>query len=195
MHHFNLNAAVRARGRSLAIAALAGLASAGGAPAQARAATGCAGATEQPPALPREQAAAAVACLVNEERRRRALPRLRDQPRLDRAAARHARDMVQRRFFAHTAPEGTSMSDRLRAAGYIQDARPWTVGETLAWGTGSRATPAAIVAAWLDSPPHRRVLLSAAYRDLGIGVTTGVPVRAFGGLAGATYAAELGARS
>ena len=186
---------VRARARPLALAALAGLAMAMAAPERTHAATACAGAAVQPPELTRELAAAAVTCLLNQERRRRDLPRLRAVPRLERAAGRHARDMVQRRFFAHTTPDGSSMSDRLRDVGYIDDARSWAVGEALAWGTGSRATPAGIVAAWLDSPPHRRVLLSPAYRDLGIGMTLGVPVGKFAGLPGATYAAELGARS
>jgi uncharacterized protein YkwD len=81
------------------------------------------------------------------------------------------------------------MVDRLRA--YIGGGRRWAVGETLAWGRGSLATPEAIVAAWLESPPHRRVLLEARYRDVGIGVTTGVPVA---GDPGVTYAAELGVR-
>ena len=87
------------------------------------------------------------------------------------------------------------MADRLRTAGYIREARRWSVAEVLAWGTGSQGTPAAIVAAWLDSPSHRRVLLSDVYRDVGIGVAPGIPLGGFAGLAGATFAAELGARS
>ena len=45
-----------------------------------------------------------------------------------------------------------------------------------------------IVAAWMASPPHRRVLLGRSYRDIGVGAATGDP---FGG-GGITFAAELG---
>jgi uncharacterized protein YkwD len=78
------------------------------------------------------------------------------------------------------------------SAGHARDDLAWTVGETLAWGWGTRATPAATVDSWLASPPHRRILLDAAYRDIGIGVALGIPVD---DLDGATYAAELGVRS
>ena len=97
--------------------------------------------------------------------------------------------MVRRRYFSHTTPDGRGFDDRLRD-GYIRSGR-WGVGETLAWGTWSKSTPAAIVAAWLNSPPHRRVVLGSRFRHLGIGVSVGVPV---GDDPGATYAAELGVR-
>jgi uncharacterized protein YkwD len=174
--------------------ALAVLASAGPGAAQAAAAA-CPGARELPAAATRAEAATAIVCVLNEERARRDLARLREQPQLERAAAGHARDMVRRRFFAHTTPEGTSMVDRLRGAGYIRAERPWAVGESLAWGAGGRATPAAIVAAWLDSPPHRRLVLAPRYREVGIGLALGVPVDGLGDAVGATYAAELGVRS
>jgi uncharacterized protein YkwD len=63
----------------------------------------------------------------------------------------------------------------------------------LAWGTRGRSTPAAAVEAWMESDRHRRVLLRRRYRDVGVGVALGTPVRT--GPAGATYAAALGAVS
>lgn len=181
--------------RLAGLAAVTAFAIANAVPAQARAATGCDDADAQAAALTRDQAAAAIGCLINQERRRRDLGALREHPRLEQAAERHARDMVRRRYFSHTTPEGVSMADRLRAVGYVRDAWTWSVGEVLAWGTSGRATPAAIVAGWLDSPSHRRVLLSAGYRDVGIGLALGVPLGGFAGRPGATFAAELGARS
>jgi uncharacterized protein YkwD len=157
-------------------------------------AAGCPGAGDLPAPAARGQAVDAIVCVLNEERARRDLPRLRLQPQLARAATGHVRDMVRRRYFSHTTPGGATMVDRLRGSGYIRAARPWLVGEALAWGAGNRSTPAAIVAAWLDSPPHRRLVLDARYRELGIGLATGVPVDGFADLAGATYAAELGVR-
>ena len=181
--------------RLAGLTAVTALAVAVAVPAQARAVTGCDDADAQPAALTHDRAAAAIGCLINQERRRRDLRALREQARLERAARRHARDMVRRRFFSHTTPEGVSMTDRLRTAGYVRDARGWSAGEVLAWGTGARATPAAVVAAWLDSPSHRRVLMSAGYREIGIGLALGVPLDGSSGLPGATFAAELGARS
>jgi uncharacterized protein YkwD len=49
------------------------------------------------------------------------------------------------------------------------------------------------VDAWLDSPPHRRVLLSGRYAELGLGLQAGTPFRA--GAAGVTVVAVLGDRS
>ena len=41
----------------------------------------------------------------------------------------------------------------------------------------------------MESPSHRRVLLSARYREIGVGVVGGVPA----GGGGTTFAAEFGA--
>jgi uncharacterized protein YkwD len=171
--------------------ALAIVASAGPVAAEARAAR-CPAANRAPAAQTREQAATATVCLLNRERAARGLARLREHPMLAGAGRRYAREMVRDGFFSHTSPDGTSMVDRLATAGYARADLAWTVGETLAWGWGTRATPAATVDSWLASPPHRRILLGAAYRDVGIGVATGIPVD---DRDGATYAAELGVRS
>ena len=156
------------------------------APAQAGAA--CAGAGAVPSQGEREQAARLTMCVLNEERASRGLPSLRSQGQLELAAERHARDMVRRRYFSHTTPEGTTFSERLRF--YTRGFR-WGVGETLAWGRGSGSTPAAIVRAWLASPSHRRVVLDERYREIGLGVALGLPVS---GAPGATFAAEFGVR-
>jgi hypothetical protein len=45
--------------------------------------------------------------------------------------------MVSRGYFGHTDPSGTTMMDRVRAAGYIRDGdRRWAVGENIALGQG-----------------------------------------------------------
>ncbi len=98
--------------------------------------------------------------------------------------------MVRHRYFSHVAPDGRTMTARLRDAGYIREGRRWAVGETLAWGTFGRATPRRTVQNWMDSPPHRRVLLDPRYRDVGVGAAYGSPRRRRG--PGATYAAAFG---
>lgn len=139
-----------------------------------------------------EQAGPAIICLINEARERRGLTRLRADGRLERAAAGHATDMVRRRYFSHITPGGTTMLERIRRTGYLRDARSWAVGETLAWGRGERAGAAQVVEAWFDSPPHRRILLGAQYREIGLGSHPGVPFDS--ARTGTTYAAELGTR-
>jgi len=147
----------------------------------------CGGAASAPGSATRA-ARAAVTCRINRQRRAHGLAPVTAEPRLSRMAARHARAMVRLGFFSHTAPGGRTLADRLRAARY--GAR--IAGEALAWGQGTRATPAAIVRAWMHSPPHRAVLLGRGYRRVGIGVAPGSPYgRSPRG--SATYAADLAA--
>jgi hypothetical protein len=48
--------------------------------------------------------------------------------------------------------------------------------------------------AWMHSPPHRHNILSRHFRDVGIGVARGVPVRGFRHVPlRATFSVEFGA--
>ena len=129
----------------------------------------------------------AVVCEINRVRAARDLGDFAEDRRLQRTAGAHARDMVARHYFSHLTPEGRRPSDRLRAAGYITGRVPWHVGETLAWGRGRLSTPSAVVAAWMRSPSHRRMLLGP-FLEIGVGVARGVPT----GGRGATYTADFG---
>src|SRR4051794_36676109 len=100
-------------------------------PADARAAT-CASASARPGAVTSRAAARATLCLLNAERRRHFLRRLRPNSRLAAAARRHSRDMVRRRYFSHTTPSGTPFDVRIRHTGYLLGARRWMIGENLA---------------------------------------------------------------
>jgi uncharacterized protein YkwD len=151
----------------------------------------CAGSLDIPSSSQQEFAAAdAVVCLVNAERASRGLKPLRRDGALAEAARKHANDMARRNFFAHVGPAGERVRDRINAAGYASNGDGWRVGENLGWGTGARATPNALVDAWLASPPHRRIMLGDSYRELGVGVAQGAPKPS--SLRGATYALELG---
>jgi uncharacterized protein YkwD len=165
----------------------------GAATADARGAS-CAGAGRIPRAATLGEAAVATLCVVNGERAQHHLRPLRSHPALERAAHRFAGEMVRGRFFSHTSPSGSSLGSRLRAVGYAVPGVTWSIGEALACGFRSRATPEATVAAWLASPPHRRLLLDPRFRDAGIGVAAGAPVGPGGHALAATYALDLGAR-
>jgi uncharacterized protein YkwD len=102
--------------------------------------------------------------------------------------------MAKHNYFDHNSLSGATFIDRIRRVGYLAGARSWTVGENLAWGAGERATPSAIVQAWMNSPGHRANILSGSFREIGLGVAYDAPVG--GGLHPAgTYATDFGARS
>lgn len=147
-------------------------------------------------ALPRKAAtprlARAAVCLINRRRVARGLRRLRLNRRLSRAARRHTRDMVRRRYFGHVSRNGADVVDRLRRSRYIRPNSAWAVGENLAWGSGRRATPRRIVRAWMRSPGHRANILSPRFREIGIGVTPRAPVRTK--RPAATYTTTFGSR-
>ena len=136
-----------------------------------------------------DEVRAAVLCLHNQVRAQRGLPLLKENAKLRSAAAGHSSDMVSRGFFEHTTPNGLTMVERIRAARYTSPRFGWALGENLAWGTGSLATPRAIMKAWMESPGHRANVVKRAYREIGIGVVAGVPSDRD---SGATYTADFG---
>jgi uncharacterized protein YkwD len=160
--------------------------------ARAHAQAPCAGSDAAPSAETLGVAAGAVLCLVNAHRTTHDRRALTGNDDLVQSAGRHSRDMVRRAFFAHITPTGSGPADRMRRSGYIHGLGPWAVGEDLSWGTGSLATPAAMVTAWIASPAHNRVLLGAHFREAGVGIAVGVPVSSTGGLDGATYTLDVG---
>jgi uncharacterized protein YkwD len=131
----------------------------------------------------------ATLCLLNAQRRAHGLKKLRANGRLRHAATGYARFMVKRNFFAHEGPDGSTPLSRIRSTRYLRGARSWAIGENLAWGTGSLATPRSIMKAWMESSGHRANVVKRAYREIGIGVVTGVPTDRD---SGATYTTDFG---
>jgi uncharacterized protein YkwD len=160
---------------------------------QTQAAAGpCSGADIVPTAATVAVVSAAIVCLHNQIRAAHHLPLLTQNSMLRRAAVAHSFDMVANRYFDHTAPSGTTMADRLSGANdYVGHSHDWVVGENIAWGTGGDATATSIMRAWMASPGHRANILRRSYREVGIGITTGVPTD---GASGGTYTADFGAR-
>jgi uncharacterized protein YkwD len=109
---------------------------------------------------------------INHVRAEHGLAPLRNSLGLHRAAQRHSADMVDRDYFAHTSPSGSTLYLRIERSG-IRSYGQWWAGETLAWGTGSYGSVRATVRMWLHSPEHRAILLSSRYRLIGIGRATG----------------------
>jgi len=135
-----------------------------------------------------------VLCLLNRERARHGLRRLHSDRRLRRAAARHSNHMTRAHFFDHTTPAGTSMSARILHTGYTRGSRAWAIGENIAWGSGGLASPRRIVQAWMASPGHRANILDGRYREIGVGIAFGAPVRVAASASGATFTTDFGMR-
>jgi uncharacterized protein YkwD len=116
-----------------------------------------------------------ILCLMNAMRANAGLPPLAQQAELARASVEHSQDMVDNKYFAHDSLDGRDLVARLKAVAYIPKSGQWAVGENLAWGSGTLATPKALVNAWMNSPPHRENLLASDYREVGMGVVFGTP--------------------
>ena len=170
--------------RRIAVATAATAALAGSAaPAQAEAA--CANANANPNDISLAASKHATLCLLNQERRSHGLKPLRDNSKLNLASQRHARDMARNNYFAH----GDFVS-RLRSAGYFRGRRSWSVGENIAWGSGSNATPRSIVWMWMHSPGHRANILNGSFHEIGVGLVAGAPIPRVRGAA--TYTTDFG---
>lgn len=136
---------------------------------------------------------AATRCLINRERTRRGRAALVRSGELRKAARRHARRMVRRRFFAHVSPDGSTLLSRVTGGtSYLSDTRGFALAENLNWGVSQRATPRQIVRGWMRSSAHRRNVLDRRYRHIGIGVVPGAPTPVRG--RAATYTTVFGKR-
>ena len=152
--------------------------------------TGCSFTRSAASAEPEPNVRTALRCLVNATREQHGLRTLRSSARLNAAADRHSADMVARGYFAHVTPDGRSVADRVRDTGYLSGSGDWALGEDIGWGTGTASSPASIFRAFMNSPPHRRVILSREFHEIGVGVSAGVPVGGQG--SGATFVLDFG---
>ena len=140
--------------------------------------------------------ARALVAEVNRTRRANGLRALTYSARLTQAATEHARALAAAGLFTHNWPtNGSLFGSWIRsfypAAGY----RSWMAGENLLWASPAFA-PQNAVRQWLDSPTHRRVLLTKSWRELGIGVVSAVAAPgAYGRRDVQIAAAEFGLRS
>ena len=83
-----------------------------------------------------------------------------DDRRLTLEAQRHANDILTTGVDGHTGSDGSSPQARIADAGYTQTGY---TGEIVYWGTGSAATPTAALDLWMQSPPHRAIILDCAF--------------------------------
>lgn len=103
--------------------------------------------------------------LTNAERQRAGVAPVGYDPGLMAAAQAHADDMARTDVLAHVGSDGTTGDERLTRSGFA-----WTAwGENLAVGYSA---PPDVVAAWLNSPDHRAILLNPQYPVMGVGIAS-----------------------
>lgn len=111
----------------------------------------------------------AVLCLVNRERTKRGLAKAKDRKTLHRAAKWQAKDMLKFAYFDHERPKGgPEFVERVLRFGYADDASSYSLGENLAWASSAIASPKRIVRLWMESPGHRKNILTRNFRDQSI---------------------------
>lgn len=139
----------------------------------------CAGADTPATAQSIAATRSAIACLVAAARTERRLPALKPNARLQTAAQRFARTLDPAKPLTHAGPGGSTPLSRITATGYARGAGGFSAAETLGRSKGSLATPSIRVRKWLAAAATRKLLLSAKYRDVGIGVVTAGDVATF----------------
>jgi uncharacterized protein YkwD len=107
---------------------------------------------------------AAMLVDLNHARIAHGLPALVGDVRLVRAARGHSAAMLAGGAFEHG-----PFSSRIRQQG-VPAGR---FGETIAWASRPAGAERLIVALWLGSPEHRRILLSPVFDRVGIGISIG----------------------
>ena len=152
----------------------------------------CKGAGEGPRSITEAVATKATICLINKERRRRGLRKLTPQEDVSRAARSHSNRMQETGCFAHECPGEPALEGRLARADYLPCGCSWGTGENIAWGSNNRASPSAIVDSWMESPPHRAIILEGSFEHAGVGVEWGSPYEPHA--RAGTYTLNLGYR-
>jgi uncharacterized protein YkwD len=132
---------------------------------------------------------------MNRVREARGLTPLDVSPSLRTAARDHTRSMLQIGFFGHDSADGTSFSDRIRRHYTNRGWRTWSVGEALLASESQPIDAQHVVEAWLESPPHRVIILSPTWKDAGIGALyTPTAPNEYGGAATIAVTADFGLR-
>jgi uncharacterized protein YkwD len=109
-----------------------------------------------------------IAQLINADRARHGLRAIRLDSRLMTIAGRRSADMAQRGYFSHTQPDGRNVFDLISAARI----RWYSAGEIIAWNNWPQLDDSARAAnrGWLNSPGHRRLIMSREYNYMGVGL-------------------------
>jgi uncharacterized protein YkwD len=132
-------------------------------------------------------------CMVNYARGKNGLKSLGYASQLMKSADFKSQTLDRCDQFTHT-PCGQKTVDPFRKAGYVRNGWSWRVGENLAWRSPtSKTTPRHIMRMWLNSPGHRKNILSSRWKSQGISLRDNIKYQ---GRSGAElWVQHFGARS
>jgi uncharacterized protein YkwD len=136
----------------------------------------------------------AILVELNAIRREHGLVPLRLSTALTQAADTHSRAMGTFGFFTHESRDGSVFWKRVQRFYAPRDAATWSVGENLLWSAPT-IEPKAAVALWMKSPGHRKNILTARWREIGLSAVavTAAP-GVFGGRDVTIVTSEFGVR-
>jgi len=131
-----------------------------------------------------KQAEMEVHRLINLEREKHGLMTLGYDEKLASIAKSHSKDMASSGYFSHETPEGLDPTDRASKADYVCRYQVGNliysgIGENIHMVEGSStalwSSPESIaemaVSGWMDSPGHRKNILTSTFSNEGIGVS------------------------
>ena len=109
----------------------------------------------------------AIIDLTNKTRGLNELPALSENSLLNTIAEARARDMFEKQYFAHVSPTGEQASDIAQKIGYQYK----IIAENIA--SGGFLTNQKVIDGWMQSPGHRKNMLSSEVKELGAAITKG----------------------
>jgi uncharacterized protein YkwD len=104
---------------------------------------------------------------LNGLRKEHGLAPLRVSASLSAAARQHSSEMGARGYFSHSSANGASFDKRISRYYPMGRSRYWSVGENLLWSSPDVDAGGALEM-WWNSPEHRKNMLTARWREIGI---------------------------
>ena len=126
-----------------------------------------AGASSQRPAASLSTLEQGVLADINALRRQHGLAPLRLSASLSAAARQHSSEMAARGYFSHDSANGGSFDSRIARYYPLSGHRYWSVGENLLWSSPD-VDPGGALQMWWNSPEHRKNMLTARWREIGL---------------------------
>jgi uncharacterized protein YkwD len=119
------------------------------------------------PALSSAITSSSVVSLTNQSRSANNLSALTVNGKLAAAAQAKANDMMAKQYFSHVSPDNKQPWDFISAQGYSYQG----AGENLGVGFFQAE---GLEDAWMNSPGHRANILNSSFKEIGIGIASGV---------------------
>jgi uncharacterized protein YkwD len=109
----------------------------------------------------------AVACLINDYRTSSGLNAIAYEPTLTYVAKFRSQDLMDRNYWSHYTPEGTTVFNLFKANGVNYKIGGENLGQATPAGIGS---PEAFMNAWKNSSSHNANMLRNGYNYIGVGM-------------------------